>query len=255
MLSGVDADLWSFCEPWLAREPRLLLACQFAAPGRPREQFMASGVIVRELAQAAISVSDRRVAEAKLGWWVDEAAAWSLGASRHPFARGIDVATHAQALASLAMACTTWLDAATPDSFAATWSRMRQLAAATAALAGTGDADAWAAAWLALSLRLSAQADTPLVGVLPLDLWARHGLRRSQWAELDAGRRQALLAECARQVAPPAAGASDPPLAVLDHLERRWLRQLPRRPSATADRLGFGDAFAAWRAGRAARRG
>lgn len=255
MLSGVDSDLLSFCEPWLAREPRLLLACQFAVAGHEREQFLASAVIARELAQSTIGVSDRRVAEAKLGWWQDEAAAWSLGAPRHPLARGLQVPARAQALASLSLACAAWLDAPTPSDFAASWSRLQQLAAVTAELAGDTDGDAWVATWLALSLRLSAQTDAPLVSVLPMDLWARHGMRRSQWAELDARRRRALLADFARQLQPATVAAREPALAVLDRLERRWLQQLSRPAQVAEDRLGIGDAFAAWRAGRAALRG
>ena len=36
----------------------------------------------------------------------------------------------------------------------------------------------------------------------------------------------------------------------LDRLERRWLQQLSRPAQVAEDRLGIGDAFAAWRAGR-----
>ena len=88
-----------------------------------------------------------------------------------------------------------------------------------------------------------------------MDLWARHGMRRSQWAELDARRRRALLADFARQLQPATVAAREPALAVLDRLERRWLQQLSRPAEVAEDRLGIGDAFAAWRAGRAALRG
>ena len=84
MLSGVGPELLAFCLPWLERDPRLLLACQFAAAGNARERFLATAVLQRELAQAAIAVSDQRVAKAKLAWWIEEAGAWALGHPRHP---------------------------------------------------------------------------------------------------------------------------------------------------------------------------
>ena len=101
MLNGVDAALLAFCEPWLAREPRLLLACQFATEGADRARFLATQVLVRELAQTAIAVSDRRVAEAKLAWWADETSLWEQGHPRHPLAHGLDARVSARPLAVL----------------------------------------------------------------------------------------------------------------------------------------------------------
>lgn len=249
MLSGVDAELLEFCSPWLAREPRLLLACQFAPVGNRRERFLASCVLVRELAEAAMTVSDRRVADAKLAWWVDESMAWSAAQPRHPLVRGFDPASAAGPLATLALAGRDWLDVPPAETVEGVLLQLGPLARASADLAGAGPADAWTRLWLALALRLSLDARAPLASVLPLDLMARHGLRRSQWPELDNTRRLPLLADLAQRL--PLAGAlpGDPALAALATLERRWLQRLAR---TTADGIGFLDTFAAWRAARAA---
>lgn len=248
-LAGIDAELHEFCAPWLAREPRLALACQFAPAGNARARLLASSVLARELAEAAMSVSDRRVAEAKLGWWAEESARWMQGQPRHPLARGFDAAASAAALARLALAGREWLDAPPADDVEALQQRLRILAGASAALAGTGAAASWEPLWLALGLRLSLDARAPLASLLPMDLLARHGLRRSQWPELDSARRLQLLADLARRVAPAVARPDDPGLAALLALERRWLQRLA---GSAADRIGFLDAIAAWRAARAA---
>ena len=251
MLSGVGPELLAFCGPWLERDPRLLLACQFAAAGSARERFLATAVLQRELAQAAIAVSDRRVAEAKLAWWIDEAGAWALGHPRHPLAYGFDAKASAHALARLVAFSADWLQAPSPDDFGSLWTLMQQGATATLALAGGADDQAWVLAWLALSMRLSLDAKAALASVVPLDLLARHGMRRSQWSELDAGVRLRVLADLAAQLPSPTVIASDPAVAALAALERRWLRRLPR---PGADRAGIVDVFAAWRAARKASR-
>ncbi len=60
---------------------------------------------------------------------------------------------------------------------------------------------------------------------MPLDVCARHGLRRSQWPELDSARRRGLLAEVSTGMAPAweARGAAPAALAAL---ERRWLARI-----------------------------
>jgi hypothetical protein len=248
-LSGVDAELLEFCLPWLTREPRLLLASQFAPAGSARERFLASCVLARELAQTAMTASDRRVAEAKLGWWVEESGAWAAGAPRHPLVRGFDPVSSANALASLALTSRQWLDAPPAENVETVLLQLDRLARASAELAGTATADTWLLLWLVSALRLSLEPRAALASVLPLDLMARHGLRRSQWPELDPARRLPVLADLARH-APPAVGPLRyPALAALVTLERRWLQRLAQ---PTADRIGIADTFAAWRAARQA---
>ncbi len=249
MLAGVDAELAQFCAPWLAREPRLLLACQFAPAGAPRARLLASCVLARELAEAAMTVSDRRIAEAKLGWWAEESAAWGAGRPRHPLARGFDPQGGAHALAALTLASREWLDAPPAESVESLLQQMRVFAAVSAGLDGCGCVDHWSSLWLAIVLRLSLDARAALTSVLPLDLMARHGLRRSQWSELDAAQRLPALADLAQRLPTADAIADDPGLAAMVVLERRWLQRLSR---TGADRVGFLDVVAAWQAGRAA---
>ncbi len=247
MLSGVDAALLMFCEPWLAREPRLLLACQFAPLGIDRGRFLATQVLVRELAQTAIAVSDRRVAQAKLAWWIEETAFWAQGHPRHPLAHGLDARQSAPSLAQLLACATAWLSAAQPDSVATVMTQLQALAKPTANLAGAR-LDGWIAVWLAVSIRASLHAQTPLAGVVPMDLLARHGVRRSAWLQLDAGLRLPLLqglASSLPQVDGDVAGAA---LAASVKLERRWLKQI-----RLDDRVGVIDVLSAWRAARRAR--
>jgi hypothetical protein len=248
-LAGVDAELAEFCAPWMAREPRLLLACQFAPAGARRARFLANCVLARELAEAAMTVSDRRVAEAKLGWWAEESAAWSAGQPRHPLARGFDPASSADALAALTLASREWLDAPPAENVESLLQQLRGLATVSADLDGGGLVDHWNSLWLAIALRLSLDARATLGSALPLDLMARHGLRRSQWSELDVAQRLPVLADLAQRVPSADVIAHDPALAAMVALERRWLQRLSR---SAAERVGFLDAIAAWRAARVA---
>lgn len=255
MLSGVPSELLAFGEPWLVREPRLLIACRYAAGDAARARFLAAQLLLRELAEAAISASDQRVAEARLHWWLDEAAHWQQGHPRHPLAHGLQPQADAAPLAQVAAACLEWLERA-PDDIAQAQARLCALAAPGARLAGGSEAAAHAT-WLAACVRQSLRAPASLATPLPLDLCARHGLRRSQWPELAPARRLELLAELVAMLPGPGAAAGtgqQPGIAAADAalqaLDRRWLARLG---AADADRLRIGDVFAAWRAARAVR--
>lgn len=251
MLDGVRPELLEFCQPWLAGEPRLLLACQFAPEGTERERFLAVNVLMRELAQSVIGVSERRVAEARLAWWAEEAQSWAAGHPRHPLAFGMDYLGSARSLSALVAQSHDWLMAAAPEQASALAARVDALAAASHPL-HSGQM-AWRVPWLALMLRLTLAAATPLTSVLPMDSWARHGLKRSLWPELEHGQRCQLLADLVSRIDLSPTAVSDPALAVLQKLERRWLegvaRQLPE-----GDRIGWREVFGAWREARRSRR-
>ncbi len=248
MLSGVDGELLGFSEPWLAREPRLLLACQFAAEGSDRARFLAAQVLTRELAQTLLAISERRVAEARLMWWSDEASYWLQGHPRHPLALGLDATAAAPVLAQLVHQVHAWMETP-PDAVAALGARLRELSALGAGLAGAPFAGESSTAWFALAARLALAGASSGGNLLPLDLCARHGLRRSQWAELDSSRQRALLAELVPALDGPGA-VSGSAAAALAALERRWLQRLAR---TVDERLRLLDVFAAWRAARRAR--
>lgn len=102
MLSGVGPELLAFCGPWLERDPRLLLACQFAAAGAARERFLGH----RGIAAGTGASGDCRQRSTcrrspELAWWIEEAGAWALGHPRHPLAYGLDAKASAHALARL----------------------------------------------------------------------------------------------------------------------------------------------------------
>jgi hypothetical protein len=246
MLVGVDAELLAFSGTWLETDPRLLLACQFISAGERRGRFLAVTVLMRELAQAVTAVSDRRVAEVKLAWWADEAQRWTQAQPRHPLAHGLDPAPLGAALATLVAHSADWLSAPAAADTDAVWERMQQLALATADLLGDADAQAWAMLWLSLSMRLSIGAPAALACVLPMDLWARHGLKRSQWPQLDRTRQLALLADLAARTPQVPVRCLNPATAALLALERRWLQRL----SAPRERIGILDTLAAWSAAR-----
>jgi hypothetical protein len=250
MLPGVNPALLEFCQPWLAGEPRLLLACQFAPEGRAREQFLAVNILMRELAQSVIAVSERRVAEARLAWWAEEAQAWAAGHPRHPLAHGFANLGQNQAVAGLVAASGDWLMAAAPEQLPALSERLTALAAASERMHPA--ATAWRLPWLALMLRLTLSATTPLTSVLPLDLWARHGLKRSQWPEFAHPQRCELIAEVVHSLGLESAETADPAMAVLQHLEARWLASA-RSWRSEGDRIGPLDVFGAWRAARRSR--
>ncbi|MBK8067770.1 MAG: hypothetical protein IPK27_09095 [Rhodanobacteraceae bacterium] len=247
MLSGVDSELLGFCEPWLAREPRLLFACQFAAEGAGRARFLAAQVLARELAQTLLAISERRVAEARLMWWSDEASYWLQGHPRHPLALGLDAATAAPGLAQWVQQVHAWMEAP-PESQDELRARLRALAAtgdASPALADSGDD----AVWLGLAARQALVGAATGGALLPLDVCARHSLRRSQWPELDPARRRSLLAEVSTGMAPAREARGAAP-AALAALEQRWLARIG---DSGDERLRLFDVFAAWRAARRAR--
>ena len=247
MLSGVDSELLGFCEPWLAREPRLLFACQFAAEGGDRARFLAVQVLARELAQTLLAISERRVAEARLMWWSDEASYWLQGHPRHPLALGLDAATAAPGLAQWVHCLHRWMEAP-PESLDELRARLRDLAATGAGIPAMADADD-DTVWLGLAARQALVGAATGGALLPLDVCARHGLRRSQWPELDPARRRSLLAEVSAGLthARETRGAAPAALAAL---ERRWLARLG---DSGDERLRLLDVLAGWRAARRAR--
>lgn len=249
ILSGVRAELLEFCQPWLAGEPRLLLASQFAPAGESRERFLAINVLMRELAQSVIAVSEHRVAEARLAWWADEAQSWAGGHPRHPLAHGFDHTSAARPLASLVAVCGQWLLAAAPASAQDLQRQLVTLADACGQL--YGNAPVWRLPWLSLVLRMTWNAKTPLTSVVPMDIWAKHGLTRSQWAELASDRRNQLFADLLQQMqVAPQSGAA-PALAALQYLESRWLAAAGKW-SLTGERISWREVFGVWRVARQA---
>jgi|CXWL01.1.fsa_nt_gi hypothetical protein len=250
-LAGVHPDLENFCAPWLEREPQLLLACQFAPSGGLRERFLATQVLLRELTEAAVGVSAVRVAEVKLMWWLDEAAAWASGHPRHPLAHGFEAQVAAPELAVLVRGVLEWVEAPSPASMLDVDGRLAGFGEQLARLCDApADASHWRLCWFIVALRLSGGA-AQLATVVPLDLLARHGRRRSDWTQADPQLIATIVAECAAGYPRIAARADSPAMRALAVIEQRWLQRLASGTELAALRVRIGDAFAAWRAARA----
>jgi hypothetical protein len=245
-----------FVAPWLERAPRLALAAGFAGDAAGRRAFLAPRVLLGELIEAAVAVGDPRVAEAKLGWWFEEADAWASGTPRHPLATAISVGTASQALLGLLGALRTWLEGPPPADRLTAWRSMSAIARPATMLAGepTTAQDAWQLQAYACALAHSLEARAPLGTVLSLDVLARHEIRRSQLAELPAGRRSLLLRDALADV--PWQAASKPPGRAAAALWALDTRRLARQARGHLDeRPSLGDAWAAWRAARKAASG
>lgn len=242
-----------FVEPWLIAARRLALAAAFAGDAVARRAFLAPRVLLGELIEAAVAMSDERVTEAKLSWWQEEAAAWAAGTPRHPLAIAIAVTTASQPLLALLAALRRWLDGPAPSDPLAAWHLLDGVAAAAAWLAGEG-ADgrpAWQMQAYVGALEHSLRARVPLATVLPMNVRARHQLKRSELGLLPAQQRAQLLRDALAGVpwhsVPMPPGPAAAALWALDsrHLARCARGRLDGGP-------GFADAFAAWRAARRA---
>ena len=223
----------------LEREPGLALAMRFAAPDE-RTPLLGTAVLMRELLQIAIGSSDVRVAEVKLGWWREEAQRWSMGALRHPLAQAFDAVEVAPTVGVLVGEVSRWLDGSSSAHAAALGQRLAPAARALADLARSSS-DVWRHLLLAAALR-QPSGEALLFNVLPLDLIARHGVRRG-----DASNREKALVDLAAALLalPMPSGESRGTRALLS-VERGYLSQ---RASGVADeniRLRRRDVLRAW---------
>lgn len=250
-----ERETQAFIRPWIEREPALWLAAQFAGDARARAQFLALQVLIRELLEASVAVGDERVTAAKLGWWQDEALLWQQGHGRHPLLQDVDGPVWGSALLQLLPALAAWVQAPPPATLDQAWASLRPMAAVLAGWPGAGNAqtEVWQGLGFAIALRLSTQARAPLATVIPMDVWARHGVRRSAVEGLTDAQRDALLADCARRVPPWPNGRRQPALSALVALEQRWLRLASS--GRVRGRLGPTAAWTAWRAARRALKG
>lgn len=250
----ITPALLAFAEPWLAREPALHLGAQFAGAGAEYLRFVALHALIRELCTAAVAVSDARVGAAKLGWWQEEAIGWARGSCRHPLAQAWPAPEHAApALLQLASAAADWMQRPTPGTASEAAAALESMALASALLAGDDvqHLPGWTLIWYAFTLRLSAQARAPLATVIPLEIWARHSLRRSDFSQQPAAVRAAVLADSARAFPPGNRSSRLPAHAAMMGIEQRWLMRTSR--GRASGRIALGDVWAAWRAARRAR--
>lgn len=248
-------------EAWLEAEPEWRLARVFLCQAR-EPRFEVWSAFEHALRETVWRVRDARVAQAKLGWWLDEIGQARAGAAHHPvlqrmaalgaldlFDRGgaegiLRGASHAAAMES----------PADVESMLAAFVALEQpLAQARARLAGVAVADGvvvrgLAAARVLCECRHWARFALPERARLPLDLLARHGVGRDA-----AVAQEPLLAAALAQGLLPhidAALAGGSP-SVLDTATLLIGRSLAAPNSRVANwRL----AFALWRLARRAAR-
>lgn len=247
----VTAAFTEFCASWLQREPQLQLACQFAAAGVERNRFLGTQVLLREFCETAIAMSEAQVAQTKLAWWLEESQHWVAGVPRHPLAQAFDPVTAGTTLADLVAATSRWLEAPSASSMAETLPLLDPIAAALARLgASSGDALNWRLCLFACALRLAPAGGPGLASLLPLDLLARHGRRRSDWTSAQPELVRALIVACAGAYPALTGTTKSRGLSALVAIEQRWLARLAQGIDLAQLRVTPGDAFAAWRAAR-----
>lgn len=249
----MSAAFAAFVEPFLEREPALRLAAQFARNDASRRRFLALSVLLRELSAAAILASDRRVAEAKLGWWLEEAQRLADAAATHPLAEALE-AGDGESLAPLAAGFLQWIDMPRAADSAELAAQIARLALPCARLYRTVPGTATPLLHACL-LRHSVAARGELADAWSMDLLARHRLSRAALAQAASDQRQALLRDSARHLlvlSQPSGPVADPALAASLTLERRWLEKLAHGRVLEGITLGPRDILASWWSARRA---
>ncbi len=255
-------------EPWLD-------AAQGFVPVAHRTPFRAWAALLSALRECVFELSDPRVTAVKATWWAEELNGVARGAARHPLTRCLrplggpwsglsvpllelasdldpaaDLAATLQRLAPLANAIVALechlfpTGAATPGSAAA----VGHDALSPADLGA--QAQALSVHWLRQRLRQGASSEDR--ARIPLALFARHGLRREQWAEVEGA---ALRQDWAGQLHQALPASSAPTWPYLRRLtleaDRRALKKLASGTEESALSLsGFPALWMAWRAAR-----
>jgi hypothetical protein len=251
-----EAPFDAWIAHWLHDEPELRLARVFADTDPRRDALFG---VERELAESAYGVRDAGVAQARLGWWLEECTALAARGARHPLTRelqaraGDDVVPIASALGRAFTAAFALVESesiGTPEELAAldhaTFAPLVRLRAR----ADVPEAALRAAttARLLLELRNWPRFAQPARARVPLQALARAGVDRASAAE-----GAAAVAAQAATLAPLAdALAADPSrLGSLDAARVVVARRLvaARRGGLLGERAGsrFGLLLALWR--------
>jgi 15-cis-phytoene synthase len=262
-LSGTD----SLQADWRRIEPLAELSELFLGPER-HVRVAAWGLLLNEIEQAAMDLSEPRVAAVKLAWWADELQRAGQDSARHPLLRSLRPALEVAPLqatdwaALIAAAMELGSDEASVGSVEAQLSRYQRFtlpaARIEAALFGGEAADTARlhAVHLALEQRLLARRRQRQPW--PLDLVARHGVSPAQAPAEAAAMPPSFAREHARILLAACTRAARPALyrAVASVARAQALRQLSRSAfcGPIAIRPGPLLAFSLWRAVRRAGR-
>jgi phytoene synthase len=179
MSANLDPKIADFAADWLQREPTLALCYRFAI--RPTH-WLTSVLVIEELLQGMFALSNQDLAQAKLGWWADEADLTVSGAPRHPLTKTL-VGEHSdvRSLPDLARAAYDWITLPTATDVAHQRSQLAEFAAAASALVGEGECAAiWAELALKRQIQSSAKSERYGPGVLSRAVLAEFQLKASQ---------------------------------------------------------------------------
>jgi hypothetical protein len=146
----LDGVQQAFSTDWLKREPALLLAQGFA--DKPA-LWLNAVILIEALLDAMFGLSNLEIAQAKLGWWVDEADLTVSGAPRHPLTQEMG-AQQAKVLPDLTRAALAWMLLSTAADASAQRSQFGEFARAASALVDEGDCTAM---WTELALKRQLQ--------------------------------------------------------------------------------------------------
>lgn len=179
MSAHLEPKIADFAADWLRRESALALSYRFAMR---RTHWLASVLIIEELLLAMFALSNQDLAQAKLGWWADEADLTVSGAPRHPLTLAlIAESADVRGLPDLMRAAYGWITLATASDATHQRSQLAAFAAAASTLVGE---DECAAIWTELALKRQIQSHTKSErygpGVLSRAALAEFQLKASQ---------------------------------------------------------------------------
>ncbi len=182
-------EVSAYLDEWLAQVPEMELALVFTGAGRRRSLLW--GAVLNQWLISLFEPSDTGVAQAKLSWWAQamvempaKAQHPLIAAFAHDGGNAVDIGMWQglhQAAAQLAA------QEASPADVSVLMDSRQGLARAIAAIeqalwpqAGAGDATSIARSLILWQWRWRAQGELARVGLLPLQLLARHGVRSSE---------------------------------------------------------------------------
>jgi hypothetical protein len=259
-----------FCEEQVAAGNRLFrISRLFAEPGS-EPWLLPLYALFSALEQVTSRVSDESVAARKLLWWRDELTGRGIESSSHPILRmlrasGVGERFPPTSLAALVDAAMIRLDPEPPADLEALerWCRSIGRPMVELEIVGGGQDPQLAERWPGSSARagLAQLLREGGYGWLPMDLLARHGLRRAEAAAPEGARRAAGLF---REIAGAASGWPDGEgrdgagsgrhLEVVNALYGRKFKRLARQRSpdmaTELNRPRLPDLAVAWGAAR-----
>jgi phytoene synthase len=283
LATAIETNERRFCWEQVLRTNRVFRISQVFAPAGQSSRLLPLYALFSAVEEVGWECSDTEVARRKLDWWRSECARLAGGDSDHPILRelsrsGAHEALCRESLRRLFDNAESRLDAAAPADTDQLRELCRQLSQPQIALElslwGGGRPspelvnDLGTAIGLAQLLRESASREpSRRYGWLPLNLLARHGVKRDEIARNPRAEPvRTLFAEVLKESYGPGlrAGAWREPgepdrteirhLFVISHLQacalRRLIRSQPDRFTHELSRVGFPQLYQAWKAAR-----